>query len=167
MSKQIGDTVVQYGPGHAALPWAGVRFILQVAVGDIVKFDFVVEGAESISRMIGRYAIFEDTYLRRTSKASMELEMRSFGCTRRYLCINGKLEASSIRARRNAYSGVSSSRKTNLQVLPEKWTLSSPTWIIALLSWMQRIKAISATLSRHSQSVIPRGMHSLWSSSVP
>ncbi|KAF6225376.1 hypothetical protein HO173_012760 [Letharia columbiana] len=74
MFKQIGDTVVQYGPGHAALPWAGVRFILQVAVGDIVKFDFVVEGAESISRMIERYAIFEDIYLRRTSKASIELE---------------------------------------------------------------------------------------------
>lgn len=28
--KQIGDQVVQYDPGHAALPWAGVRFFLQV-----------------------------------------------------------------------------------------------------------------------------------------
>lgn len=74
MFKQVGDTVMQYDPGHAALPWAGVRFILQVAVGDIVKFDFVVEGAEAIARMIGRYAIFEDIYLRQTSKASMELE---------------------------------------------------------------------------------------------
>ena len=72
--KQVGDTVVQYDPGHAALPWAGVRFILQVAIGDIVKFDFVVEGAESIARMLGRYAIFEEIYLYRTSKASMELE---------------------------------------------------------------------------------------------
>ena len=72
--KQVGDTVVQYDPGHAALPWAGVRFIVQVAISDIVKFDFVVEGAESIARMLGRYAIFEEIYLRRTSKASMELE---------------------------------------------------------------------------------------------
>lgn len=72
--KEVGDTVVQYDPGHAALPWAGVRFILQVAIGDIVKFDFVVEGAESIARMLGRYAIFEEIYLHRTSKASMELE---------------------------------------------------------------------------------------------
>lgn len=72
--KQIGDTVVQYDPGHAALPWAGVRFILQVAINDIVKFDFVVKGVESIARMIGRYAIFEDVYLRRVSKASTELE---------------------------------------------------------------------------------------------
>ena len=72
--KQIGDTVVQYDPGHAALPWAGLRFILQVAIGDIVRFDFVVKGMESIARMIGRYAIFEDVYLRRTSKATTELE---------------------------------------------------------------------------------------------
>lgn len=28
--KQVGDTVVQYDPVHAALPWAGVRFLLQV-----------------------------------------------------------------------------------------------------------------------------------------
>ena len=74
MFKQIGDTVVQYDPGHAALPWAGLRFILQVAIGDIVRFDFVVKGTEKIARMIGRYAIFEDVYLRRTSKATTELE---------------------------------------------------------------------------------------------
>ena len=29
--KKIGDVVVQYDPGHAALPWAGVRFFLQVS----------------------------------------------------------------------------------------------------------------------------------------
>ena len=28
--KTIGDIVVQYDPVHAALPWAGVRFLLQV-----------------------------------------------------------------------------------------------------------------------------------------
>ena len=72
--KQVGDIVVQYDPGHAALPWAGVRFILQIAVSDIVKFGFVVEGAESIARMIGRYAVFEQIYLGSRSKASTELE---------------------------------------------------------------------------------------------
>jgi hypothetical protein len=29
--KQVGDTAVQYDPVHAALPWAGVRFLLQVS----------------------------------------------------------------------------------------------------------------------------------------
>lgn len=28
--KQIGDVAVQYDPAHASLPWAGIRFILQV-----------------------------------------------------------------------------------------------------------------------------------------
>lgn len=28
--KQIGDIAIQYDPVHAALPWAGIRFLLQV-----------------------------------------------------------------------------------------------------------------------------------------
>ncbi len=72
--REIGDVVVQYDPAHAALPWAGVRFLLQIAVSDMVKFGFIVEGAEVIARMISRYALFEDIYLHRTSKAVQELE---------------------------------------------------------------------------------------------
>lgn len=72
--REIGDIVVQYDPAHAALPWAGVRFLLQIAVSDMVKFGFGVEGAEVIARMISRYAIFEDLYLHRTSKATRELQ---------------------------------------------------------------------------------------------
>lgn len=30
--KGIGDTIVQYDPGHAALPWAAARLLLQVSV---------------------------------------------------------------------------------------------------------------------------------------
>ena len=30
--KHIGDIIVQYDPGHAALPWAGFRFLLQVCL---------------------------------------------------------------------------------------------------------------------------------------
>jgi hypothetical protein len=28
--KQVGDIAIQHDPGHAALPWAGVRFLLEV-----------------------------------------------------------------------------------------------------------------------------------------
>jgi hypothetical protein len=28
----VGDAAAQYDPGHAALPWAGVRFLLQVSL---------------------------------------------------------------------------------------------------------------------------------------
>lgn len=30
--KEVGDNAVQYDPGHAALPWAAVRLVLQVQV---------------------------------------------------------------------------------------------------------------------------------------
>jgi len=30
--KQIGDIIVQHDPGHAALPWAGFRFLLKVGL---------------------------------------------------------------------------------------------------------------------------------------
>ena len=33
--KQVGDIAVQYDPIHAALPWAGIRFLLQVRLLDI------------------------------------------------------------------------------------------------------------------------------------
>lgn len=33
----IGDTIVQYDPGHAALPWAAVRFVLQVSKPNVLQ----------------------------------------------------------------------------------------------------------------------------------
>lgn len=30
--KAVGDAAVQYDPTHAALPWAGVRFLLNVSI---------------------------------------------------------------------------------------------------------------------------------------
>lgn len=30
--KEIGDIVIQFDPVHAALPWAGVRFIFEVSM---------------------------------------------------------------------------------------------------------------------------------------
>jgi hypothetical protein len=35
--KQVGDAAVQYDPVHAALPWAGVRFLLQVRIDHRLK----------------------------------------------------------------------------------------------------------------------------------
>lgn len=34
--KAVGDTVVQYDPAHAALPWASLRFILQVSYSKLL-----------------------------------------------------------------------------------------------------------------------------------
>jgi hypothetical protein len=65
----------KYDPAHAALSWAGVRFLLQIARNAIADFNFVIEGREMISRMISRYAIYGDLYLCRASyQAKDELQ---------------------------------------------------------------------------------------------
>ncbi|KAL0934979.1 multiple ankyrin repeats single kh domain-containing protein [Colletotrichum truncatum] len=58
-----GDTVVQYDPGHAALPWAAVRFLLQVAISEIQMFGALVDDLEYITGMMVRYRTFEKLYL--------------------------------------------------------------------------------------------------------
>ncbi|KFY17970.1 hypothetical protein V492_00220, partial [Pseudogymnoascus sp. VKM F-4246] len=72
--KQVGDVAVQYDPVHAALPWAGVRFLLQIAVNDHATYATLIEGAALMAEMICRYAVFEDLYLRSTSLATDELK---------------------------------------------------------------------------------------------
>ena len=47
---------------------------MQIAINDIERYVFVVEGATSIAEIICRYAIFEDIYLRSLSAATNELE---------------------------------------------------------------------------------------------
>lgn len=61
--KETGDVAVQYDPTHAALPWAGVRFLLEVTTNDLQTFAAVAEGLEALARLISRYSIFETAYL--------------------------------------------------------------------------------------------------------
>ncbi|KAL9040871.1 MAG: hypothetical protein Q9214_004314, partial [Letrouitia sp. 1 TL-2023] len=71
--KQIGDVAMQYDPGYAALPWAGVRFFLQVAINDVQIFGALVEGLQVVSEIISRYAAFESLYLQRSSSVKGQL----------------------------------------------------------------------------------------------
>ena len=32
--QRVGDAISQYNPGHATLPWAGVRFVLEIVISD-------------------------------------------------------------------------------------------------------------------------------------
>jgi hypothetical protein len=61
--KAVGDQAVQYDPAHAALPWALVRFLLQVSVADIEKYEFLVENIEVVSRYICRCRLLEKLYV--------------------------------------------------------------------------------------------------------
>ena len=100
--KEVGDIVVQYDPVHAALPWAGVRFLLQVrrlcpfliklkayqlAVSDINKFAFAVEGAETIAHSISRYATLEQIYLRYDTTATRTIKGLEDALVRLYAAI--------------------------------------------------------------------------------
>ncbi|KAL9633768.1 MAG: hypothetical protein Q9204_003260 [Flavoplaca sp. TL-2023a] len=73
--KAIGDVAVQYDQAHAALPWAGVRFLLQeVTISDTHIFASTVAGLETVSHCITRYAIFEQVHAQRSTTASSGLE---------------------------------------------------------------------------------------------
>ncbi|KAF3923193.1 hypothetical protein ABW20_dc0109640 [Dactylellina cionopaga] len=60
---EIGDAAVQYDPGHAAIPWAAVRFLLQTAIHDVENREGILIGIESVSRIISRCAAYEIFYL--------------------------------------------------------------------------------------------------------
>lgn len=61
--KEIGDIVMQYDPVHAALPWAGVRFILMLVIGHHEKLEAAIVAMERIAILIGRCTIYEQLYL--------------------------------------------------------------------------------------------------------
>ena len=57
--KQIGNIIVQYDPVHAALPWAGFRFLLQACVSRQENVDAILVGLEKTACLIDRCAIYE------------------------------------------------------------------------------------------------------------
>lgn len=61
--KEVGDTIMQFDPHHAALPWAGIRFLLQASVNDLETFTVMAERLEIVARLTARYSIFEAVYL--------------------------------------------------------------------------------------------------------
>lgn len=72
--KDVGDIITQYDPGHAALPWAAVRFILQAAVSEQQIYDGMLEGLEHVADVIARYAWVETLYLHASSKMRLQLQ---------------------------------------------------------------------------------------------
>ncbi|KAF4900058.1 Ankyrin-3 [Colletotrichum fructicola] len=61
--KEVGDVATQYDPTHAALPWAGVRMLLQIAINDAESLGTIAEGIETVSSLITRCAVLETIHL--------------------------------------------------------------------------------------------------------
>lgn len=74
--KETGDLAVQYDPSHASLPWAAVRFFLQISVNDVHIFAAMAEGLETVTCEITRCCLYEQLYLSRSSSARTDLESR-------------------------------------------------------------------------------------------
>ncbi|KZL84343.1 hypothetical protein CI238_11683 [Colletotrichum incanum] len=73
--KQVGDIAVQYDPTVAALPWAGVRFILQAAVNDVEVFEATALGIETVARLIARHARTELMFTRGPPEVVSQLDL--------------------------------------------------------------------------------------------
>jgi hypothetical protein len=61
--KAVGDIAVQFNSGAASLPWAAVRFLLQVAVNDKQYLEATIEGVEMVTQKVATYAAMEDLYM--------------------------------------------------------------------------------------------------------
>ena len=73
---KVGDIAIQYDPSHAALPWSGIRFLLQISVNDAQTFGTIAEGVEKVSRLIARYALFEAVYLPKAGKTFSATQLK-------------------------------------------------------------------------------------------
>ncbi|CAH0002507.1 unnamed protein product [Clonostachys byssicola] len=71
--KQVGDFAVQFDPGHAGVAWAGIRFMLTVAVGDLDTYKGMFETTADIAEYICRTAVLESLVKGKSSQAADEL----------------------------------------------------------------------------------------------
>ncbi|KAH7072565.1 hypothetical protein FB567DRAFT_205894 [Paraphoma chrysanthemicola] len=86
----VGDVAVQYDPGHAALPWAAIRFILKTSLNEVEVFGAVLQGVESVSRTLTRCTVMENLYLLSDFKISDQLREALVGLYAAILTFLGK-----------------------------------------------------------------------------
>lgn len=60
--REIGDVISSYDPVHLALPWAGVRFILQCTLAYQENVILAMESVEQTARVVHRCQIYELLY---------------------------------------------------------------------------------------------------------
>jgi hypothetical protein len=61
--REVVDVAVSYDPGHAALPWAALRFLLTIAIQDTQIFGAMMEGIGNVALLVARYALLERIYV--------------------------------------------------------------------------------------------------------
>ncbi|KAI5841598.1 hypothetical protein BZA05DRAFT_213262 [Tricharina praecox] len=78
--KNIGTIIAQYDPVHAALPWAGFRFLLQACLERRQALDAILIGIEKTAGIMDRCAVYEHVHLdsNEATAASRNLENSMF-----------------------------------------------------------------------------------------
>lgn len=61
--REVVDVAVSYDPGHAALPWAALRFLLTIAIQDTQTYGAMMEGIENIASLVTHYELLERIYV--------------------------------------------------------------------------------------------------------
>ncbi|KAL3485038.1 hypothetical protein BJX62DRAFT_243369 [Aspergillus germanicus] len=96
--KGIGDIASGIDPLHVGLPWAAMRFFLQLAVNDVERYSAMIEGVEVVSGIIARYAEVEKAQLIGRSNLKTQLEnglVKLYASVLGYLAETKKYYASS------------------------------------------------------------------------
>lgn len=73
--REIGDVVSSFDPVHLALPWAGIRFILQCTIAHQETMLLVMETTEQAALIIHRGQVYELLYNNETSLESALVEL--------------------------------------------------------------------------------------------
>ncbi|KAI0442535.1 ankyrin repeat and SOCS box protein 7 [Xylaria telfairii] len=71
--KEVGDVAVQYDTAHAALPWAVIRFFLQMAVNDCDTYGNMLQAVEKVTNIVATYTELETRVLLRRSVLARQL----------------------------------------------------------------------------------------------
>ncbi|KAK1837982.1 ankyrin repeat protein, partial [Colletotrichum chrysophilum] len=71
--KGVVDVAVSYDPVHAALPWAGVRFLLDAAMGDLTTYNELLDNTADVAEVICRNTLVERIIQNAQSETADEL----------------------------------------------------------------------------------------------
>ena len=71
----IVDKLIPFDPtGHAALPWAAVKFLLTTGVKDLELYGVISEGLEKVTGLIKQYALIDEVYGNKSTSLKTDIQ---------------------------------------------------------------------------------------------
>jgi hypothetical protein len=117
--REVGDAAMQYDPGHVALPWAAIRFLLQAAISETDVHAAMVEDLETVAGIMARSRHIEKLFLSKHSGVNSDLSnalvaayasiLELFAKAVRFFC-----DSSAVRVFKAPFSTVDESSRINI-----------------------------------------------------